>query len=244
MKLSNAPKHVAIIMDGNGRWARNRGHHRVFGHVKGAQVARKIIRSAGNAGIKFLTLYTFSTENWKRPATEVSALMKLLEKYLKKEQKTLMKDNVRFRYIGDVTKLPISAQKILRETVEMTQNNSGLNLVFALNYGARQEIVCAIQNIGTQIQNGQLEPSLVTEKTISDALESSFLPDPELIIRTSGEMRVSNFMLWQMAYSEFYFTDTFWPDFSETEFLNIIAQVQKRERRFGGVSEPMRETSP
>jgi undecaprenyl diphosphate synthase len=235
MLNKDAPRHVAIIMDGNGRWAQAHGHHRIFGHVKGARVAREIIRSSGALGIKYLTLFTFSTENWKRPLTEVTALMHLLEKYLKREQRSLMKDNVRFRFIGDVSKLPISAQKILDETVAMTRENMGLNLIFALNYGGRQEIAAAAKNICKKVLEGTAEISAIDDTFLQAHLGSSFLPDPELVIRTSGEMRVSNFMLWQMAYSEFYFTDTYWPDFTEEELKKALSSFSLRERRYGAL---------
>lgn len=229
------PKHVAIIMDGNGRWAQGRRHQRTYGHVKGAQAARKIIKEAGKQGVKYLTLFTFSTENWKRPASEVSLLMKLLEKYLLKEQATLMKDNVRFQCIGNISKLPPRVFRIVLDTIEMTKRNSGLTLVFALNYGGRQELTQVMKLLADQVQLGLIRPSDINEDLISSLLQTSGAPDPDLIIRTSGELRLSNFMMWQAAYSELYFTNKHWPEFSERDFLEALSAFSDRERRFGTV---------
>jgi undecaprenyl diphosphate synthase len=230
-----AIKHLAIIMDGNGRWAQARGHNRTYGHVRGARVARAVIREAGQQSIKFLTLYAFSTENWQRPAAEVSLLMRLLEKYLRRELATLMDENVKFKYVGDISALPQPAIRAILDTVEATKHNSGLTLVFALNYGGRQEITLAVRQIAKQIEAGQLTSRDVTESLITNALETSFMPDPDLIIRTSGEQRLSNFLLWQAAYSELYFTETAWPDFKVRDLRLAIDYFHKRERRFGKV---------
>ena len=230
-----APQHVAIIMDGNGRWAQSRGHKRTYGHVKGAHTARKIVRAAGQLGVKYLTLFTFSTENWKRPASEVSLLMKILEKYLLKELETLMKDNVRFQCIGNISKLPPRVLKIVLDTVEKTKRNSGLTLVFALNYGGRQELTHVMKVLAEQVQLGLLRPSDIDEDLISSLLQTSATPDPDLIIRTSGELRLSNFMMWQASYSELYFTPRHWPEFSEKDFVDALQSFSERERRFGSV---------
>lgn len=229
------PRHVAIIMDGNGRWAQARGHSRIFGHVRGARVARNIIRESGRLGVEFLTLYAFSTENWSRPAGEVKFLMLLLERYLKKEQHSLMQENVKFRCIGDISKLPQQVQKVIADTVELTKGNTGLNLVFALNYGGRQELLFACKKLMEQVQGNHLDPATLDETVLSAALETSFMPDPDLIIRTSGERRLSNFLSWQSAYSELYFTGVVWPDFSVAEYHNALTDYMGRQRRFGSV---------
>jgi undecaprenyl diphosphate synthase len=230
-------KHLAIIMDGNGRWAQARGHSRFFGHVRGARVARKIIEAAVERNIPYLTLYTFSSENWARPATEVTFLMKLLRRHLVKELKTLMKNNIRFRVIGNLQKLPEEARKIVQDTIDATRDNDGMTLVFALSYGSRQEIRNAIQKIARQVQGGHLDVADIDENLISACLESAFMPDPDLVIRTSGESRLSNFLLWQVAYSELFVTKTLWPDFTVTELDEALTIFSGRERRFGRIPE-------
>lgn len=230
-------RHLAIIMDGNGRWARLRGHGRFFGHIRGAKTARKIIEAAAERKLEYLTLYTFSLENWKRPEAEVNFLMKLLRRQLVRELKTLMDNNIRFRVIGDIHRLPHEVQKVVHSTVAATQRNTGMTLVFALSYGARHELVTAIQRIAGQVQAGHLTAADVDEALVSSCLESAFLPDPDLIIRTSGESRLSNFFLWQAAYSELLTLPTLWPDFSIADLDLALNDFAKRERRFGQLKE-------
>jgi undecaprenyl diphosphate synthase len=230
------PRHVAIIMDGNGRWAKAKGRPRSYGHVKGSRVAKKIIRAADDLGIKYLTLYTFSSENWRRPKDEVGFLMRLLKKYLQRERAEMVRENVLFRFIGDVERFPEFIVEEIRKTMAATKNNTGLNLVLALNYGARNEIVDAVKEVGRLILEKKLTPESIDSETFSRHLGSSFMPDPELIIRTSGENRLSNFLLWQAAYSEFYITPTLWPDFTKNDLSQALEVYKKRERRFGGIS--------
>jgi len=240
------PRHIGIIMDGNGRWALRRGRPRVFGHIRGSSRVRPIIRECGRLGVKYLTLYAFSSENWGRPSDEVGVLMRLLQKYLAREQKTLMKDDVRFRTIGNVSKLPEFAQKIIYETQELTKANTGLTLIFALSYGSRQEITEAVRGIAELAEKGVLRSKDITEDLISDNLNTGRdIPDPDLIIRTSGEMRLSNFMLWQAAYSELYVTEKLWPEFDIQELHKAIGSFSSRKRRFGLTVEPVAdEVSP
>mgnify|MGYP003771476885 CR=1 FL=1 len=227
--FSNLPSHIAVIMDGNGRWAKKRFLPRNLGHTNGVKTAKNIVELARSIDIKVLTLYAFSTENWKRAQDEISGLMFLLKTYLKSELQSMIKNNISFRVIGDISKFPKDIQAELKNTCEITKNNDGMILNFALNYGSRQEILRALKNIiDKKIDNP-------TEQDISDNLYTAKLPDPDLLIRTSGEMRISNFMLWQIAYSEIYVTDVLWPDFSEEEFYKAILAYQQRERRFGGV---------
>lgn len=226
------PRHVAIIMDGNGRWAVERGKPRSYGHQAGVDAVRRITAECTRLGVKFLTLYTFSTENWNRPADEVSALMGLVLSSL--EDEIFMKNNVRFRVIGDITRLPQSVQEKLRETEEHTAGNDAMTMVVALSYSARWEITKAVNDIIEERKNGLLpadEP--VTEDIIDAHMETRFMPDPDLLIRTGGELRVSNYLLWQIAYSELYFTDRYWPDFSEEDLQEAIQSYQNRQRRFG-----------
>lgn len=226
------PRHVAIIMDGNGRWAVERGKPRSYGHQAGVDAVRRITAECTRLGVKFLTLYTFSTENWNRPADEVSALMGLVLSSL--EDEIFMKNNVRFRVIGDITRLPQSVQEKLRETEEHTAGNDAMTMVVALSYSARWEITKAVNDIIEERKNGLLpadEP--VTEDIINAHMETRFMPDPDLLIRTGGELRVSNYLLWQIAYSELYFTDRYWPDFSEEDLQEAILSYQNRQRRFG-----------
>lgn len=231
------PRHIAIIMDGNGRWAKKRALPRVIGHEYGVKSVRTVAESAAKLGVKFLTLYTFSTENWNRPALEVKAIMALLVKTIRKEVTTLQKNNIRLRTIGNIKALPEDAYNELQEAMAMTANNTAMDLVLALNYSARWDIVQATQNIAEQVKQGLISSDQINEQVISKALNTGNLPEPELLIRTSGEYRISNFMLWEMAYSEFYFTDMYWPEFDEQAFYKAIVDFQKRERRFGKTSE-------
>ena len=231
------PKHIAIIMDGNGRWAKERSLPRVAGHKEGVNSVREITRVCGEIGVKHLTLYTFSTENWRRPKAEVSALMTLLLKTISAEVRELHKNNVSFTAIGDLKKLPISTQKGIFDGIEITKNNTGLNLCLALNYGSRQEMVAAVQAIAKKVKKGDLKLDEIDETIFSNTLSTSDMPNPDLLIRTSGEYRLSNFLLWQCAYSEILMTKTFWPAFREDALIEAILEYQSRERRFGKVSE-------
>ena len=231
------PKHIAIIMDGNGRWAKERSLPRVAGHKEGVNSVREITRACGEIGVKHLTLYTFSTENWRRPKAEVSALMTLLLKTISTEVRELHKNNVRFTAIGDLKKLPKSTQKGIFDGIEITKNNTGLNLCLALNYGSRQEMVSAVQAIAKKVKKGDLKLDEIDETIFSNTLSTSDMPNPDLLIRTSGEYRLSNFLLWQCAYSEILMTKTFWPAFREDALIEAILEYQSRERRFGKVSE-------
>jgi undecaprenyl diphosphate synthase len=237
------PDHIAIIMDGNGRWARERSLPRIAGHREGINSVREITRLCGEIGIKHLTLYTFSTENWQRPKAEVSALMTLLLKTINKEVKELHKNNVKFTVIGDLAMLPRSTRKGLQDGIELTQDNGGLNLCLALNYGSRQEMIDAIQSLASKVQSGEMEPEEINEAIFSNALYTKGIPDPDLLIRTSGECRLSNFLLWQSAYTEIFITDTYWPEFREEQLMDAITVYQLRERRFGKVSEQVQSSS-
>ena len=229
------PRHVAIIMDGNGRWAKQRGQERSFGHQAGAQTVHSITEEAARLGIKYLTLYTFSTENWNRPSDEISALMALLFDSI--EEETFMKNNISFRVIGDLPKLPVNVRERLEACIEHTSQNTGTCLILALSYSSRWEITEATRQIAKQVKEGLLVPEEITDDHISNHLTTRFMPDPDLLIRTGGEIRLSNYLLWQCAYSELYFCDTFWPDFNEEELHKAIFDYQKRERRFGKTSE-------
>ncbi len=229
------PQHVAIIMDGNGRWAKQRGKERTYGHQAGAETVHRISECAAQMGIGFLTLYTFSTENWNRPEQEITALMKLLLDSI--EQETLMKNNIRFRVIGEMKKLPAEVQESLNTCIRNTAENTGMTLVLALSYSSRWELTEAMKAIAGQIRKGELNPDDITEESITSCLSTNFMPDPDLLIRTGGELRLSNYLLWQCAYSELYFCDTYWPDFSKDEFIKAILEYQQRERRFGKTSE-------
>lgn len=232
----NLPSHVAIIMDGNGRWARKRGLPRTAGHRAGVKTVKKIVRLAGDIGLKYLTLFTFSTENWKRPKSEVTALMKLLGETTKRELSELLENNVKLMATGDIEDLPRERREILVDAIKRTTGNTGLVLNLALNYSGRNEIIQAVKRISRDVVSGGLSPERIDEALISSYLQTSGLPDPDLLIRTSGEMRISNFLLWQTAYTELYVTDVLWPDFSENDFLRAILDFQSRERRFGMVS--------
>lgn len=236
------PQHVAVIMDGNGRWAKKKGNQRIFGHKNGVAAVRETVEAAAEIGIKYLTLYAFSTENWNRPKAEVNALMHLLISSLNSEVETLTKNNVRLLTIGDTQSLPSNVAAQLNETIKLTSKNTGLSLVLALSYSGRWEIVRAFKDFGNKVKLGEINPDIIDEKAINNLLQSSFMPDPELLIRTSGEYRISNFLLWQIAYTELYFPDTLWPDFRKKDFFNAILDFQKRERRFGKTSEQLEET--
>lgn len=233
-KQKSIPEHVAIIMDGNGRWARSRGLPKLSGHRAGVRAAEEAMRAAGELGIKVLTLYTFSTENWKRPKHEIGALFKLLEDYLERETGKLNENNIRFSVIGDVDNLPESVQVKLKKTVESTKNNTGLIVNLALNYGSRGEILRAARYIANDVAQGRLSTDAIDEKLFSGYLYTKDLPDPDMLIRTSGEYRVSNFLLWQISYAELYITDKLWPDFKKRDLKKAVLEYQKRERRYGG----------
>ena len=229
------PQHIAIIMDGNGRWAKARGLERSMGHQEGAATVREITEVASRLGVKYLTLYTFSTENWNRPQSEVAALMALIIESL--EEELFMKNNVRLRIIGDRDRLPDFVQKSLAQCEQHTAANTGMTMVLALSYSSKWEITEAVRTLAQQVKDGTLSPETISEEHIADALSTHFMPDPELLIRTGGELRLSNYLLWQAAYSELYFTDTFWPDFNGESLRTAIADYQNRERRFGKTSE-------
>mgnify|MGYP002564585325 CR=1 FL=1 len=231
----NIPKHVAIILDGNGRWAKSKGMPRNYGHTVGAKNVETVCQAAHDMGIKYLTLYAFSTENWNRPDNEVNALMKLLESYLKNCIKTAAKNNMRVRVIGDITPLADDIKEKIVKLEEVSKNNTGLNFQVALNYGGRDEIIRAIKKCASDCADGLIKPDDITEELFSERLDTSDIPDPDLLIRTSGEQRLSNFLLWQLAYTEFYFTDVLWPDFNKKELQKAIDYYASRDRRFGGV---------
>jgi undecaprenyl diphosphate synthase len=231
------PLHVAIIMDGNGRWAQQRGLDRVFGHQQGVVALREVIETAAELGIRYLTLYAFSTENWGRPDEEINALMGIMVKSLNNETETLLKNNIRLRAIGDVDRLANDVRERLSETLKITSGCTGLTLLVALSYSSRWEITEAARKISEEIVSGKLNPSRLTEENFGQYLTTCGVPDPELMIRTSGELRISNFLLWQLAYTELYFTDILWPDFGKDDFYRAIIDFQRRERRFGKTSE-------
>jgi undecaprenyl diphosphate synthase len=237
------PLHIAVIMDGNGRWAQRKGNSRIFGHQNGVVAVRETIEAAVELGIQYMTLYAFSTENWNRPVDEVNALMSLLVKTIEKEIGSLTENNVRLHIIGDIASLPKSVQKQIAKAVEKTCNNTGLNLVLALSYSGRWEILNAIRKLANDVKNNLIQPEELGCDSFTQYLTTSELPDPELLIRTSGEYRISNFLLWQIAYAELYFTDTLWPDFRKEHFYDAIVDFQKRERRFGKISEQIRSES-
>ncbi len=231
------PQHIAIIMDGNGRWAKKKGNERIFGHKNGVKAVRETVESAAELGISYLTLYAFSTENWNRPRTEIDALMSLLVSTLDSETKTLMDNNIRLSTIGDIESLPSRVKSRLMRTIEKTSGNDGMNLSLALSYSARWEILDAVKSIARKIETKELSSRELTCEMINDYLQTKNIPDPELLIRTSGEYRISNFLLWQIAYAELYFTDTLWPDFRKEDLYAAICNFQSRERRFGKISE-------
>lgn len=236
--INRLPKHIAIIMDGNGRWAKKQNQPRVFGHKNGVRSVREVSEAAAELGVNYLTLYAFSTENWNRPRPEVNALMSLLVETIRKEVSTLMENNIRLKAIGDLGKLPDRTLEALNEGIEITQKNSRMTLTLALNYSARWEIMEATKKIHWDATKG-LDTEKLTEEIFQSYLATYDMPDPELLIRTSGELRISNFLLWQIAYSELYFTDTFWPDFRKQDLFKAIVDFQSRERRFGKISEQL-----
>ena len=236
---NNIPKHIAIIMDGNGRWAKAHSLPRIAGHKEGIDSVRAITKKCGDIGVKHLSLYTFSSENWHRPKNEVKALMRLLLVTIRREIKDLNKNNVRLSTIGNMGDLPDDARKGMEEGLKITENNSGLNLILALSYGGRQEILKMVQSIARKAVNGEIKPDKLSESDIVNELDTANIPDPDLLIRTGGDQRISNFLLWQIAYSEIYVTDTYWPEFKEKELLDAVADFQDRERRFGCISEQL-----
>lgn len=233
------PRHVAVIMDGNGRWAKQRGSIRIFGHKSGVKAVREVTEASAELGIDFLTLYAFSTENWNRPKNEVDALMSLLVSTISTETETLMKNNVKLKAIGCTSSLPANVQEQLNTCIENTSKNNGLTLVLALSYSSRWEIIEAVKKLSEDVKQGLLEISDIDGQIFSQYLETSNMPDPELLIRTSGEFRISNFLLWQIAYSELYFSDVLWPDFRREHFYEALLDFQKRERRFGKTSDQL-----
>ena len=229
------PAHVAIIMDGNGRWAKKRLLNRINGHEKGSDTVRTVVRTCRQIGISYLTLYAFSTENWQRPRTEVEALMALLKNFLHSEQKEMVENDIRLRVIGQVDRLPEKVREALHQTMSATKDNTAMTLILALSYGGRAEIIRMVQEVAKLIKQGEIDPNAVTAELIADHLYTRDIPDPDLLIRTSGEMRISNFLLWQIAYTEIFVTPTLWPDFSRDELLEILKDYQGRERRYGQV---------
>lgn len=241
--INRLPVHVAVIMDGNGRWAHRRGQERIFGHHQGVKAVRKIIEAAAELGIKYLTLYAFSTENWNRPDYEVSALMDIMVESLNNETETLLKNDISLKIIGDLSRLSDEVRTRLRDTIRVTENGKRLKLVVALSYSSRWEISEACRKIAGSVKAGLLNPDNITEDTVIENLETYGIPDPELMIRTSGEKRISNFLLWQLAYTELYFTEKLWPDFGKEDFYKAVADFQKRERRYGKTSEQIAENN-
>lgn len=237
---SRIPRHVAIIMDGNGRWAKKKGHLRIFGHSHGVKAVNGVIESATELGIQYVTLYAFSTENWNRPKLEINALMELLVKTIKDETPTLIKNNIRLEAIGDINSLPENCNKQLRETVEATKNNNGMTLILALSYSGRWDIIQAVRKLANEVKQGTLNPDDINEEDLNRALNTSAYPDPDLLVRTSGEQRISNFLLWEIAYSEIHFTDVLWPDFTKADFYRALLDYQSRERRFGKTTEQIK----
>ena len=243
--LARLPSHIAIIMDGNGRWAEEKGQDRLYGHFHGVESVRNIVEGCAELGIEYLTLYAFSTENWDRPVTEVTGLMELLVETIRKEVPTLNKNNIRLHVIGDMSMLPEYAHNALQEALDLTSHNSGLNLVMALSYSSRWELVQAVKKIAEDVKKGEIDPATINQDTVQKYLTTSEFPDPELMIRTSGEYRISNFLLYQLAYAELYFTNTRWPDFRKEHLYEAIIDFQKRERRFGKTSRQLHgETAP
>lgn len=234
------PSHIAVIMDGNGRWAKQKGMLRVFGHKNGVTAVRDTVEAAAELGVKYLTLYAFSTENWNRPRIEINALMELLLNTISKEKETLNKNNIRLLAIGDLEQLPANCKRQLEETIHDTRNNNRMSLVLALSYSSRWEITDAVKKIAAEVVEGKLSVEQITESTVAQHLCTNSIPDPELLIRTSGEFRISNYLLWQIAYTELYFTNKLWPDFRKEDLYEAIVDYQQRERRFGKVSEQLK----
>lgn len=239
INLSGLPQHVAVIMDGNGRWAKEHGKPRIWGHRNGVKSVREVTEAAAEIGIPFLTLYAFSTENWNRPRPEVNALMEILVSTIRTELATMNKNNIRLNAIGDLDRLPPRTKKALLEGIENTKTNDRMTLTLALNYSARWEITQAMRKVAQKAAEGKLKPEDIDEAGVSSFLTTSHIPDPELLIRTSGERRISNFLLWQIAYTELYFSDVYWPDFEREDFYRAILDYQQRERRFGMISEQL-----
>jgi undecaprenyl diphosphate synthase len=239
--LKNLPSHIAIIMDGNGRWAKEQGQDRLFGHYNGVESVRNIVEGCAELGVGYLTLYAFSTENWDRPEDEVNGLMELLVDTIRNEVETLNKNNIRLHVIGNLKMLPEYARNEMQEALDMTSHNTGLNLIMALSYSSRWEIVNAVQTIAVDVKEGKIDPKDITATTVEKYLCTRNIPDPELMIRTSGEYRISNFLLYQLAYSELYFTNTRWPDFRKENLYEAILDFQGRERRFGKISEQVKD---
>lgn len=239
ISVTKLPNHIAVIMDGNGRWAKRRNQPRVFGHKNGVKAVREITEASAELGVKYLTLYAFSTENWNRPSFEVSTLMRLLVDTIAKEVKTLNKNNIRLNAIGDLSRLPSRTRRALLEGIESTRHNTRMDLVLALNYSGRWDILNATKKIAQKIKNQELNPSDITEETYKSALSTAAFPDPDLMIRTSGEIRLSNFLLWELSYAEFQFVHTLWPDFTKEHFYECILNYQNKERRFGMISEQL-----
>ncbi len=233
--LKNIPRHIAIIMDGNGRWAKERGLPRTEGHRNGADTVRRVTEACGELGVEYLTLYAFSSENWKRPKREVDALMKLLEAFLRTKTPEMIEQNIRLQAIGRLHDLPQSCQQQLHRSIEQTSQNTGLTLILALSYGGREEIVDGVKSLLESIERGHLDKGMIDTEVFSKHLYTRYYPDPDLLIRTSGEMRLSNFLLWQLSYTEFYITETLWPDFGKADLVKAIASYTKRHRRFGAV---------
>ncbi|MEM1320883.1 MAG: isoprenyl transferase [Bacteroidota bacterium] len=239
ININRLPKHIAVIMDGNGRWAKQHGRPRVFGHRNGVKAVREVTEAAAELGVEYVTLYAFSTENWNRPRFEVNALMTLLVETLRNEIETLNKNNIRLQAIGDLSKLPEKSHRALLEGIENTKNNQRMTLVLALNYSSRWEIMDAVKKLATEVEAGRLKAEEISQQTFISSLSTADIPDPELLIRTSGENRISNFLLWQIAYAELYFTPVFWPEFRKDDLYRAIIDFQQRERRFGKISEQL-----
>ena len=234
--MSSLPRHIAIIMDGNGRWAKSRGLPRTAGHKKGADSLRTILNACRESGVQFLTIYAFSSENWKRPSDEISDLMQLLRLYLQQELDSMHENQVRMRFIGDLTQLDTDLRGMVKEAMEMTSRNHAFNLTVALSYGSRQEIVRSVRKLAADVQAGVLKVEDISEEIVTSVLDTTGIPDPDLLIRTGGEQRLSNFLLWQSAYTEFYFTPVLWPDFDRAHFTEALEEYAKRERRYGATS--------
>ena len=239
--IDRLPRHIAVIMDGNGRWAKEQGKMRVFGHKHGVDSVRNVTEACAELGVDYLTLYAFSTENWNRSSYEVDALMTILTQALKTEVKTLNDNNIRLNAVGDLTRLPNSQYKALMSAIENTKDNTRMTLTLCLSYSGRWELTETMKKIAGKVKNGELNPEDISEKLVCDNLATSYMPDPELLIRTSGEIRISNFLLWQLAYSELYFTPKYWPDFSKEDLYEAIIDYQSRERRFGKTSEQLKK---
>ena len=239
--LQRLPSHIAIIMDGNGRWAKEKGQDRLYGHFHGVESVRNIVEGCAELGVGYLTLYAFSTENWDRPQQEVTGLMELLVETIRKETETLNRNNIKLHVIGDMNMLPDYAKQALRESLEITSRNTGLNLIMALSYSSRWELVQAVKHIAEDVKAGKIDPASITQDTLSGYLSTGNFPDPELMIRTSGEYRISNFLLYQLAYAELYFTNVRWPDFRKENLYEAIIDFQKRERRFGKTGDQLQQ---